>query len=61
MMKIEHQVIPIILFLILISSKFTDTASAALVHDNPKVTIIDTNLYPSRKAAKFAPICFTVS
>jgi hypothetical protein len=48
MIKIRHNVIPIMFFLILISSIFTFSASASSAGASLKVTIIDTNPYPAK-------------
>ena len=56
MTKIEHQVLHFMLFLILISSIFTITVSAALLGASPKATINDSNLYLARKAAKMVHV-----
>ena len=44
----KNQVIPIVLFLLLISSIFSIPASAAVGSANLKVTIIETNPYPAK-------------
>jgi hypothetical protein len=48
MINIRHNVIPIMFFLILISSIFTFSASASSVGASLKVTTIDTNPYPAK-------------
>src|SRR5665647_2733735 len=48
MTKMRHQVIPFVLVLVLVSSIFTITASAAFLSANLKVTVIDTNPYPAK-------------
>lgn len=48
MIKIRHNVIPIMFFLILITSIFTFSASASSSSASLKVTIIDTNPYPAK-------------
>ncbi len=48
MTKLKNQIIPFVLFLLLVSSIFTTPVSAAVGSANLKVTIIETNPYPAK-------------
>jgi len=48
MTKLKNQIIPFVLSLLLISSLFATSASAAVGSANLKVTIVETNPYPAK-------------
>ena len=48
MTKLKNQIIPFVLFLLLVSSIFTTPVSAAVGSANLKVTIVETNPYPAK-------------